>query len=172
MDKDIFTLFARYNQGVNEKMDALIQTLSGEEWNHEFGGYFKSVRSLCSHLYIADFTWLKRFGALREFQILKSEFFSPALSFKETLFPEKHEYLAKRPELDKKIAEFIGEITGEDLKKTLKYTNSEGKAFEKNCGNAVFQFFNHGSHHRGMISLYLELLGRENDFSSVLAVLE
>jgi uncharacterized damage-inducible protein DinB len=27
--------------------------------------------------------------------------------------------------------------------------------------------FNHETHHRGMISLYLEMLGRENDFNSI-----
>jgi uncharacterized damage-inducible protein DinB len=32
--------------------------------------------------------------------------------------------------------------------------------------------FNHQTHHRGMISLYLDMLGKENDFSSLLALVD
>jgi len=31
------------------------------------GGYYPSIRSLCSHLFILDFTWLRRFANLRSF---------------------------------------------------------------------------------------------------------
>jgi uncharacterized damage-inducible protein DinB len=32
--------------------------------------------------------------------------------------------------------------------------------------------FNHQTHHRGMISLYLDMLGKENDFSNLFVLLE
>jgi uncharacterized damage-inducible protein DinB len=171
MTKDTFTLLAKYNRGVNEKLNAIIKTLSDEEWNREFGGFFTSIRSLCSHLYIGDFNWLKRFGALRDFKTQKDELFNRSLSFKETLFPTKEEYLVKRQEMDQKLIDFIGEITDADLPKTLKYSSSGGAPFEKPFELTLLQIFNHETHHRGMISLYLELLGKENDVSSVIALL-
>ena len=81
------------------------------------------------------------------------------------------EYLAKRPELDSRMIAFAAEITDADLAGTLKYTDSHGKAYERNFGGCMMQSLNHGTHHRGGISVYLDMLGRENDFSSLGQVL-
>jgi uncharacterized damage-inducible protein DinB len=165
---DIFAILGRYNQGVNERMKTSIGSLNDEEWNRNLGGYFNSVRALCSHIYIADFNWLKRFGNLRSFKTLSDEIFKKNIGFGELLFPSVNEYLEKRPLLDEKISGLAGELLPADFSNTLHYNDSEGNPYDKNFGGAVFQMFNHETHHRGMISLYLELLGRKNDFSSVL----
>jgi uncharacterized damage-inducible protein DinB len=166
MQKDTIILWADYNKKVNEKMNGFIKTLDPDQWNKGLGGFFASIRALCSHLYITDFNWLKRYKNLREFSALKDSFFDKTFSFKDLLFENMEEYLSKRPELDDKIKTFAGELTDEDLQRSLKYTSSDGKAFEKNFGGLLTQMFNHDTHHRGMISVYLEILGKENDFSS------
>jgi uncharacterized damage-inducible protein DinB len=172
MQKDIFVLFAKYNKIVNQKMNEVIKTLSKEEWEKSLGGYFNSVRGLCSHLYICDFNWLKRYSRLRDFDVFKEDFFARELySFKEILFANMDEYLTSRPILDEKIIAFINEVSDKDLNSLLKYTDSEGTAYERSFGGLVMQSLNHDSCHRGMISVYLEMLGRENDFSSFGAVL-
>ncbi|MDR0389824.1 MAG: DinB family protein [Spirochaetaceae bacterium] len=171
MQKDTVVLWAKYNKTINEIMNGFIKTLRPDEWNKQLGGFFKSVRELCSHLYIADFSWLKRFGNLREFNFLKDSFFEKNLSFNVVLFENIDEYLAKRLELDTKMCAFAAEIQDEDLGKMLRYTNSQGESFEKNAGGLIMHIFNHDTHHRGMISLYLELLERENDFCSFNRVL-
>jgi len=168
MNKETITLFARYNRAVNEKMNDIIKTLDADEWDKNLGGFFKSVRELCSHLYIGDFNWLKRFSKLRNFTLFEDPFFNrEPYSFKEILFEDKNEYLSKRPELDEKIIRFAGELDNSDMRGMLKYTDSEGKDYEKVFGTCVLQSLNHDTHHRGMISLYLEMLGRENDFSTL-----
>ncbi|GHT58599.1 diguanylate cyclase [Spirochaetia bacterium] len=169
MGKKIFETLARYNQIANGKMDEIIKTLSDDEWNREFNGFFKSIRALCSHVYIADITWLKRFGGIKEFKTLKDGLFQSELSFKDLLFPHKDEYLAKRPELDKLIINLIAELDEDDLGKNLKYVDSHGTPHEHPFYGTLLQVLNHETHHRGMVSLYLELLGKDNDFSGVLA---
>jgi uncharacterized damage-inducible protein DinB len=171
MQKDTFTLLAKYNKAANKKMNGLISSLSQEEWEKKLGGFFSSVRSLSSHIYIADFSWLKRFSKLREFKTLTGEFLAQNFSFKETIFEAKDEYLRLRPELDDVIVSFASELEDVDLVKSLPYNDSSGKSFERNFGGLLLQVFNHETHHRSMISLYLELLGRENDFNSVAEVL-
>jgi uncharacterized damage-inducible protein DinB len=175
MQKDTFTLFAKYNKAVNEAMNGIIKTLTAEEWNKPLGGFFESVRGLCSHLYICDFNWLKRLSKLRDFTVFTDPGMSPKgesfftrepYSFQEVLFPDMAEYLSKRPLLDSKILAFANELSDGDTNALLKYTDSEGKLYERNFGGLLMQCLNHDTHHRGMISLYLELLGRENDFSS------
>ena len=170
MTSDVFTLLAKYNRGVNEKMNGYIQGLSDGEWNREFQGFFPSVRALCSHLYISDFNWLKRFRGVTECGALKDSLFEKSLSFTDSLFPGREEYLAKRPELDGKITALAGEIKDGDLSKIVKYSNYRGEVIERKFEALLIQMFNHETHHRGMISLYLEFLGRENDFSAVLPV--
>ena len=167
MQKETVTFLANYNKSVNLIMNDIIKTLSQEEWEKNLGGFFPSVRSLCSHLYIGDFCWLKRFGRLRLFTSLSASLFEKDYSFKETIFKDMEEYLAKRPELDSRMIAFAEELSDSDMACVLKYIDSKGIAHERNFGRCLLQFLNHETHHRGMISLYLEMLGRENDFSFV-----
>jgi uncharacterized damage-inducible protein DinB len=172
MQKDTFTLLAKYNRTANEAMDGIIGKLNTGEWDAPLGGYFPSVRSLCSHIYVCDFNWLKRFSRLRDFAALNGPFFSrEPYSFSDVLFETKDSYLSKRPELDEKITAFANELSENDLNAGLKYTDSSGKPYEKNFGGLLLHCFNHETHHRGMLSLYLELLGRDNDFNSISRVL-
>ena len=167
MDKDVFIQHANYNRNVNEKMDAIIKILSREQWDKDLGGYFHSVRGLCSHLFVCDFNWLKRFSKLRNFTVFNGEYFNrEPYSFTEVLFDDMGEYISKRPLLDEKIISLTKELTNADISSSLKYTDSHGKDYEQNFGGLVMRSLNHDTHHRGMISLYLELLGVENDFSA------
>ncbi|GHV77456.1 damage-inducible protein DinB [Spirochaetia bacterium] len=171
MTKDTFTLLAKYNKGANEQMDEIIKTLSGEEWDRQLGGFFTSLHSVCSHLYISDFTILKRNRLLREYKTLGGAFFDQELDFKTLLFSSPDEYITKRSELDAKLIDFINELNDEDLRGTLKFLNYKGIPVEKRVNGLLLLIFNHQTHHRGMISLYLELLGKENDFSSLMPFL-
>jgi uncharacterized damage-inducible protein DinB len=172
MIRKVITLLSRYNQAANEKMNAIIQTLSPAEWEQDLGGYFNSIRRLCSHVYICDYSWIKRFSALRAFSVFGDGFFKETYSVKDVLFPTKEEYLSRRPALDKKLIDFCVELTDADLAKSLRYTDFKGKELEKNICEALLQFLNHETHHRGMISLDLERLGRENDFNSILPLVQ
>jgi uncharacterized damage-inducible protein DinB len=171
MTKDTFQILAKYNRAANEKMNEVIKTLPSADWEKQFPAFFKSVRAVCSHIFVADFTWLKRFGGLREFTVLKDRYFEQPYSFKEVAFPEKSEYFSKRAELDAKIGAFVEELTEEDLQSPLNYQDSSGNPYTKNFGGCLLHTFNHETHHRGMISLYLELLGKDNDFNSISPVL-
>ncbi len=135
MQKDIFVLFAKYNKVVNQKMNEVIKNLSKEEWEKNLGGFFSSVRGLCSHLYICDFNWLKRFSHLKEFDVFKEALFArEPYSFKEVLFADMAEYLTNRPLLDERIIAFINEINEKDINSFLKYADSEGNTYERNFG--------------------------------------
>jgi uncharacterized damage-inducible protein DinB len=80
------------------------------------------------------------------------------------------EYKEKREILDTVFFQLAEEITEEDLLKFLDYTNFKGIAQHRQFGGLILHVFNHQTHHRGMISLYLEMLGKENDFSNLVNV--
>jgi uncharacterized damage-inducible protein DinB len=52
-------LFARYNERTNIEMNKIISELSHAQWEKQFNGYFNSIKSMCNHIYICDFNWLK-----------------------------------------------------------------------------------------------------------------
>jgi uncharacterized damage-inducible protein DinB len=171
MEQYNFSLLAKYNKEANGKMNDIIKTISEEEWNKTFNAYFKSIHELCSHIYIGDYYWLKRFRKLRKFDSLDEKYFNKRYIFQETLFLTIDEYISKRIELDGIIINFIKELTVEDINKILEYKKTEEKTFEKRMEGLIMHMFNHETHHRAMISVYLEMLGKENDYNDILPML-
>ncbi|MCL2092876.1 MAG: DinB family protein [Treponema sp.] len=160
------SLFSRYNEKANEGLCKVVSTLTDEEWNREFQGFFKTVRSICSHNYTVDIMYCNRFKNFRAFKALEDPFFGESYDFRTVYFEDKNEYLAKRPVLDKLMNDFIAEVTEEDLAGVVKFEGRNGTV-ERNFGAWLLQLFSHSAHHRGMVSVYLELLGKENDFNSL-----
>jgi uncharacterized damage-inducible protein DinB len=167
MERQYFELLAYFNNEANNLMNNVIKSITDEEWNREFSGFYKSIHEICSHIYISDYNWLKRYKLLRQF-ICLDKYFDKNYSFSEIIFTNINEYINMRIELDKKITEFINEITENDLENILKYSNSNGMKFEKKMDGVLIHLFNHETHHRAMISLYLEMLGKANDYNNVL----
>jgi len=168
MDIRTLRLFAEYNAITNQKMNGHLKGLSDEQWNRKFGGYFSSIRSLCDHLYICDYNWLKRFSKLRTFKYINDSLFKQDLRNGTQVVSELRDYLGKRKELDEQISRFIDEIDAGDIGKELKYVDSHGDEHNQVFGAVVLHFFNHQTHHRGMISIYLEEMNIENDFSNIM----
>lgn len=167
MDIQTLKLLAEYNKKTNSDMNTLIQKLPASQWNQEFKGYFTSIKSLCNHVYISDFNYLQRFSRLRKFSYIDKELFRQQLQFGSTVFEGVEEYLDKRKGLDVQIIEFVNEIAPADLDRHLEYTDSHGKEHRRGFGGLVLHFFNHQTHHRGMISVYLEGMDISNDFSNL-----
>jgi uncharacterized damage-inducible protein DinB len=164
MDKSTFELLVKYNKEINQQMNEVIKTLSEEEWNKQFSGYFKSIRELCSHIFIRDYT---RFKSINNLITLDDACFNKDYNFEEILFENIDEYLIKRPELDNVLIHLINEMTAADLKREVKWKNTKGMEIKKKVEIMLLHLFNHETHHRGMISVYLEFMGKENDYSAL-----
>ena len=167
MDKTFFELMARYNKNANEKMNELIAALSEEEWNRQFPGYFRSIHELCSHIFGGDHRWLKRFKAAGDFKILDKKRFDVDYDFNKLFFADINEYLTERAELDSIIIDFVNELPEDDMNKKVKWTSSKGIDCACMIRTGLIHLSHHETHHRGMISLLLEFLGKENDYSSL-----
>ena len=167
MDINTLKLFAEYNKKTNSEMNTIIQSLTPDQWEQEFAGYFNSIQSLCNHIYICDFHWLKRFSRLRNFKYIKNEIFDNEFQFGTVVLKEIEAYIKYRQALDDLIIQFVNEITPSDLDKHLKYIDSHNYEYKKPLGALVIHMFNHQTHHRGMISIYLENLTIQNDFSNL-----
>jgi uncharacterized damage-inducible protein DinB len=184
MGKEYFKLLANYNKESNNLMNKIITTLTEEQWNKQFSGYFKSIREICRHIYFWDYNWLKRYRLIRDFNIFTDDIFKKDVFMSidimnindyskmrndlDNIFMNKDAYLRMRNDLDKIIIKFTNELMEADLKSILKFSTTNGISYEKRLDGLLMHFFNHQTHHRGMISLYLEMLGIENDFSNLM----
>jgi uncharacterized damage-inducible protein DinB len=171
MTPDTIKLLARYNAHANAAMGRVLAQLDDEQWNRALGGYYPSIRSLCSHVFISDLAWLRRFATLRGFGYARHEILSQTPTWGELLFPTFRDYTADRQALDERLTAFAEELTDEDLAQRLRYKNFKGVDQERPFAGLVLHMFNHQTHHRGMIALYLDLLGKENDFSNLFVIL-
>jgi len=167
MDLKTIKLMAHYNETANKEMNKYISQINLTQWNTEFKGHFPSIFKLCNHIYIGDYNWLKRFGTLQDFQFIKDGFFSKEIAFTMDVFQDPKEYIAKREFLDKMISKLVTELTDKDLEGHLKYIDSRGTEHNRIFGGLIIHMFNHQTHHRGMISIYLEMLGIDNDYSNL-----
>lgn len=168
MTTDTVKLLARYNRHANAEMGRLLAGLSVEEWNQALGGYYPSIRAIGSHIFQGDVTWLKRFGTLRPFRYLDHPIFQRTLTWGELLFPTFADYERDRQVVDDLLTRFAEEVIPEDFPQTLRYKNYQGVEQARQFGGLVLHLFNHQTHHRGMVSLYLDMLGKPNDFSNII----
>ncbi len=167
MTTDTARLLAAYNAHANMAMDKILAGLDPASWVREMGGYFGSIRKLCAHIYIADQVWLRRFVALRPFDVSADPVLASPFDKDNDPFDNLSGYLARRTELDEVFTAFAAELRDDDLASPLSYRNWAGKEQERNFGGLLLHLCNHQTHHRGGISLYLDILGVENDFSNL-----
>jgi uncharacterized damage-inducible protein DinB len=165
MEKEIFELLGNYNKSANIQMNNVINKITEEEWNKTFPSFWKSIHELCSHIFIGDYGWLKFLNSYVNLNILPKQYFNENYDWEEIIFDHKEEYFTKRNELDDIIIEFVKEITNDDINKVIKKVNWNGEMTEKKFGAYFMHMFNHGTHHRAIISLYLDMLGKEHDFT-------
>jgi uncharacterized damage-inducible protein DinB len=77
------------------------------------------------------------------------------------------DYADKRNVLDRVLLRLSEELTEDDMDKRLIFTNAKGETHDRPVGGCLLHLFNHQTHHRAMVSLYLEFLGKANDYSGL-----
>ena len=168
MTFDTFKLLARYNRHANTEMGRICAGLSDGEWNQSFGGYYPSIRALCSHVFQGDLTWLKRFATSRPFRYGEHPILQRPMVWGELLFPNYPDYARERQVADDLLSQFADELVPDDFSRRLRYKNWQGVDQDREFGGLIMHLFNHQTHHRGMVALYLDMLGKQNDFSNMI----
>jgi len=158
----MYKMFGYWNMANNRILNYTLEELSDDEWNKKFSN--NSIHELCSHIYVSDFCFLKHFKSLRKFKVHNKEIFGRNYNYNETFFKDIKEYISMREELDKIIVEFLNELNKEDLSGRLEFTNSRGENASICVDIRLIELYSNQMHHRGMISSYLDMLGKENDF--------
>ena len=170
--KNLFQAFAKYNKSVNQSILELLQPLKKDEIMMKTRAYYPSIFETLFHIFIADLSWLRRYrDSFKENKALSS---SPLLSLEEkglrkefeSDFTKLFEY---RKQVDEVIIQFADDLNENQLNSILKYKNYKGEETEKELWKTLLHWFNHQTHHRGQVSVLLDLIGIDHDFSSVVS---
>jgi len=133
--------------------------------------YYPSIFETLLHIFIGDLNWLKRFrGGLKESKALSN---SKLISLEEKNLRKEFESNYKklfqyRKQVDDVIVQFVNEMDENKLNLAIRYKNYKGEDVEKELWKTLLHWFNHQTHHRGQVSVLLDLIGIDHDYSSLL----
>jgi uncharacterized damage-inducible protein DinB len=169
--KPVFQALARYNSSVNQSIIELIEPLSEEKIMTKTKAFFPSIFETMLHLFLSDLFWLKRFRDV--FKDSNALTVSKLVSLDGKNLRKKFEtdyikLFQHRKQADNVILQFIDEIDEGTLNSNIIYKNYKGDDLENEVWKILLQWFNHQTHHRGQISVLLDMIGVNNDYSSML----
>lgn len=145
-------VMSEYNLWMNRRLYEVCAELSDEERKLDRQAFFGSIHGTLNHLLLGDKVWLGRFvGSLFKASRLDTE-----------LFEDFSELQEEREAMDKKIIDWVSELTNEKLEAQFQFKSIVNPAL-RSCSLivAVTGLFNHQTHHRGQITTLLSQCGKD-----------
>jgi uncharacterized damage-inducible protein DinB len=168
----ILHALACYNSNVNLELAGILREMPAEKLSAKTGAYFPTILDAAVHILINDINMVKRFKtAFPESIALGSTLLlsDDTARIKKEAESGLEKFLDYRKQLDPVISAFVDELDGETLDFIIKYNNYRGEPVEAAAWKLLLTIFNHQAHHRGGISVMLDIAGVKNDFSGTLA---
>ena len=170
--KNVVQAFAKYNASVNRSILELLEPLKKDQIMMETKAYYPSLFETLLHILIGDIHWLKRYkDAFKENKVLSN---TRLISLEEKSLRKEFEsdytkLFRYRKETDEVIMRFVDELDEGKFHSVIRYKNYKGEDIEKEAWKTLLHWFNHQTHHRGQISVLLDMVGVDHDFSSMVA---
>ena len=169
--KDVFEILAKYNTMANKDIVKILEGVEASKLTEDLGSYFGSILGLLDHLLASDISWLKNLGE----NISDLDFLPPLMEdFKIDRLPPKElhwktlsEYNTARVEVDKIIERMVNALPADQYSTEVTTETKRGK-YSYIIWRTLILMFNHHTHHRGGVSLLMDQLNVENNFSSLL----
>jgi len=152
MAAERYRTLAGYNRWANNRLYAVAERLSPEQYTTDQGAFFGSVHGTLNHILVADRIWMHRLTGTGDL---------PA-SLDVILCDTFTDLRAARAAQDDRIIAFVAALDEPALSRVLHYTNSSGANFAQRLDNVLDHFFNHQTHHRGQAhALLTHFLGKD-----------
>ncbi len=139
-----------FNYWARDRQLAVCRTLADEDLARPLGGSFGSVRDTLKHLLGAEYVWLERFNGR-----------SPRAV---PWFDETRNLEAIRlrwDEVEHGMRACIAGLDPDRLDAPLTYQNLKGETWTYPLSQALVHLANHGTYHRGQVTMGLRLLGAQ-----------
>ena len=145
--QDLRTLVEYHVWSRGRMLDAL-EPLSAEQFTRDLGNSFKSIRDTVTHLYFADWVWLKRWQGD-----------SPTGKPEVEPFPDVATARRTWAEHDRKLQAFLVGLGELGVERVFQYQMLNGPPASSPLGQMLQHVVNHGSYHRGQVTTMLRQIG-------------
>jgi uncharacterized damage-inducible protein DinB len=172
--KEVFIAYSKYNQKTNEIVTEYIRSMSPEQIKNEISAYYKTIIDTLIHVMSSDIKWLDRLSRFYKSSITSDvlDKFKTAGQIDIEKVIEKRDILIEiQKKIDIDIIKIIEAISENDFTNDIEIPWRTG-SIKRKLWILLFQWFNHHTHHRGQISVQLDCVGIDNDYSSVLDKIE
>jgi uncharacterized damage-inducible protein DinB len=167
MSPEWLAAHARYNRWMNDKLYALVATLSDDVRKRDSGAFFKSIHGTLNHLLLADRVWLARFTGISA----PDGFMGPGIrSLDQELYADFDDLRQERSRTDDELSAWVAGLSQERLAAPLVFMR-RGQRQEVPLWWAVAHVFNHQTHHRGQITTLLTQHGHDLGVTDLYAML-
>lgn len=144
-----FEMMAGYNVWANDLLFAAVADLTDEQYRQDCGAFFGSVHGTLNHLFVADVIWMSRFRGAP----------NPPWQQDHIAHPYFDELRARRKAMDHDIIAYVGSLGDADLPQSFTFTAlAQPIELSITRSDALAQFFNHHTHHRGQCHALLTRL--------------
>jgi uncharacterized damage-inducible protein DinB len=155
MNKDDIQLLYEYDRWANNRVLQAVSKLSDEQFTHDLGGSFRSVRDTLVHIIGGEWGWLTYWKERSRSSAFLADLWDrhDAL-FRPEAFPNVAGVQSKWAEVEKEQAEFVNGVTNESLGKMLPLRTTQ-----VSLAHLMQHLANHSTYHRGQIALIMRQLG-------------
>jgi uncharacterized damage-inducible protein DinB len=140
-----FQMLARYNRIANERLFAKCAQLDDAEYRKRRAGSFGSIHGLLNHILLGDRRWMGLFES--------GERVTPPLD--QILYDDFPGLQIARAREDSRIEAFFAGIDAAFWTQSFAYMNNQGKDYVETAHVACSHLFNHQTHHRGQVHVWL-----------------
>ncbi|KAI9004685.1 DNA damage-inducible protein DinB [Gaertneriomyces semiglobifer] len=161
----------RYNIWAYEQIFAAVDKLTDEQYHSNVGMPFRSIHGMLNHLLLAERLWYKRIVLRADQSDMKDLSWywthEPSYSTPESTEIHWEKYITDRQELKAALQEqnrlwlnYVSSLDPTtDISQTKQYADSHGCPKGKPLHKILLHIVNHGTHHRGQITIGLFKLG-------------
>ncbi len=157
MTKDDIQLLYEYDRWANNRVLQAVSALNAEQFTHDLGGSFRSVRDMLVHIIGGEWIWLAYWkeplcssALLADLRKRRDARFNP------DAFPNVAAVRSKWVEVEKEQVEFVNRVTNESLEKMLPFRTTQIR-----LAHLMQHLANHSTYHRGQVALMMRQLDAE-----------
>ncbi|PYQ96804.1 MAG: damage-inducible protein DinB [Acidobacteria bacterium] len=147
--QDLQTMLDYHYWARDRLLDAL-EPLTSEQFNHDMGSSFKSIRETMVHIYGAEWAWYSRWQGHSPTALLPSD-----------QFPDLASVRRAWSELETKMRAFLGGLGEDGIARAFDYKLLSGHSGSSPFWQMLQHVVNHASYHRGQVTTMLRQIGAQ-----------